>query len=547
MSNEPSADQIELVSADMRSELMSVGADIRRRASPKALMDTAQASLKLRVENVPARLSDNSVAVALVLAGGAIGVIGTTAFSNRKRETKTNGPSASNKRRHGPSCFGSAIPERSVSATAESGSVVDRRLGFGVLRWDSASREFNGGPASCSPQGGFAPEDGRFSASPSGRHETGDVQSVRSLPSNRYRFNRGGLAGAGYSFAGEQGRDAPAMKRGDLIRLGLAYALIATSGKTLVERREPQQTTENPTSAAGEVSPAEIPARAWREIAKCVWVRVGKDRVVAVAAGLTFYAILALFPAITALVSVYGIFADPTQIQQHLSGLSGVVPEGALSVVGDQIKLISANGGSTLGLAFFFGLAVALWSANSGMKALFDALNVAYEANESRSFVRLNAISLLFTLSAIALTLVALSGAVILPWVLDNVFPGYAFVATLIRWLTWPIGIAAALLGLAVVYRFGPDREKPLWRWVTPGSLLATLFLILASAGFAYYAANFGSYNKTYGTLGAAIAFMTWLWISSIVVLVGAELNAETEAHAKGKPPTRDNTAAPKN
>jgi membrane protein len=337
------------------------------------------------------------------------------------------------------------------------------------------------------------------------------------------------------------------MKRGDLVRLGIAYALIAASGGTVSAGQVQPKSTANATAAAGAASPAEIPARAWGDIAKSVWVKVGKDRVVAVAAGLTFYAILSLFPAITALVSIYGIFADPGQIQQHLSGLAGVVPDGALSVIGDQIKLISSNGGGTLGVAFVFGLLVALWSANSGMKALFDALNVAYEANESRSFVRLNAISLLFTLSALALTLAGLAGAVVLPWILDNVFSGYAFIATVIRWLTWPIGVAASLLGLAVVYRFGPDREKPLWRWVTPGSIFATLFLIVASAGFAYYASNFGSYNKTYGTLGAAIAFMTWLWISSIVVLVGAELNAETEGQAKGKPPTTDQTLAANN
>jgi membrane protein len=150
----------------------------------------------------------------------------------------------------------------------------------------------------------------------------------------------------------------------------------------------------------------------------------------AVAAGLTFYGILAIFPAITALVSIYGLFADPAAIQNQLAHLSGVLPEGAISVIGDQVQRIASQGGGTLGFAFITGLALALWSANACVKALFDALNVAYETEETRGFFRLNAISLLFTISAVVLALVGLSSTVILPWVLENVFFGLAFVAT---------------------------------------------------------------------------------------------------------------------
>jgi membrane protein len=335
------------------------------------------------------------------------------------------------------------------------------------------------------------------------------------------------------------------LRGSELLRLGLAYVLVASTTRATSEKELPRNPPHAPgasgsSAASGSTSPQQIPARGWWDIAKSVWAKIGKDRVIAVAAGLTFYAILALFPAITALVSIYGLFADPLQIQQQMAQLSGIVPEGAISVVSDQVKLLAAQGNSVLGFAFITGLAIALWSANAGVKALFDALNVAYEETETRGFFRLNAISLLFTVSAVALVLVAFGSTVILPWILEHAFFGYTGTATVIRWLRWPIGILISLFVLAVVYRFGPARKKPAWRWVTPGSLFASIVWLIASGGFAYYAANFGSYNKTYGTLGAAIGLMTWMWISGIVVLVGAELNAEAEREAKGDTPTAD-------
>ena len=329
------------------------------------------------------------------------------------------------------------------------------------------------------------------------------------------------------------------MKKADAVRLTVAYLLIAISarnGATSTLRSTPGKASDAP----GAQSPADVPARGWLDIARSVWTKIGKNRILAVAAGLTFYGILAIFPAVTAFVSIYGLFADPAEIQNQLKHLPGVLPEGAISVIGDQVQRIASQGNRTLGFAFVSGLAIALWSANAGVKALFDALNVAYEAEETRGFFRLNAISLLFTISFVALAVIGLASIVVMPWVLTTVFSGFALAATLLRWLSVPIAILAALLMLAVLYRFGPAKQKPAWRWVTPGSLFAVLFLIVSSAAFAYYAAHFGSYNKTYGTLGAAIGLMTWLWISSIVVMVGAEINAEVEREAKGDEPAAD-------
>ncbi len=329
------------------------------------------------------------------------------------------------------------------------------------------------------------------------------------------------------------------MKKADVVRLSVAYLLIAASARESMATTSPSP----PPAARGDSTSADAPARGWVNIARRVWTKIGENRVIAVAAGLTFYAILAIFPAVTALVSIYGLFADPTTIQKQLSQLSGVLPEGAISVIGDQVHRIASQGGGTLGFAFLSGLAVALWSANAGIKALFDALNVAYESEETRGFFRLNAISLLFTISAIAFALVSLSLSVVLPWVLEHVFFGYALVATIIRWMSAPVAIIVALFMLAMLYRFGPATKKPEWRWVTPGSIFAVISLIISSSAFAYYAAHFGSYNETYGALGAVIGFMTWLWISSIVVMVGAEVNAEVERQANGDTPAADKSS----
>jgi membrane protein len=332
------------------------------------------------------------------------------------------------------------------------------------------------------------------------------------------------------------------LKKADAVRLTAAYLLIAASGRGHnAETPTPKPEKGGEPAAA---APTDVPARGWIDVARNVWRNIGKNRVVAVAAGLTFYAILAIFPAITALVSIYGLFADPGAIQGQLKHMEGVLPEGAISVIGGQAQRIAAQGHGTLGLAFVSGVAVALWSANAGVKALFDALNVAYGAEETRGFFRLNAISLLFTISALAVAILGLSLTVIVPWMLEHVFSGLALAATIVRWLSVPFAIAAALFMLAVLYRFGPSIKKPAWRWVTPGSLFAVTFLIVSSAAFAFYAAHFGSYNKTYGALGAVIGFMTWIWISSIVVMVGAEINAEVESKAKGDRPAADSPRA---
>jgi membrane protein len=275
-------------------------------------------------------------------------------------------------------------------------------------------------------------------------------------------------------------------------------------------------------------APTEIPAPGWKDILWRTYEEFGNDRVMSVAAGVTFYALLALFPAIAALVSIYGLFADPATIEGHLSALSGVLPGGATEIIAEQVKRIAGQGGGTLGFSFVIGLAISLWSANAGMKAIIDALNIVYEEEEKRGFIALNLQSLAFTLGAILFVILALGGIVVLPILLDFIGLG-GTAETLLSLARWPILLVVVVAGLAVIYRYGPSRDKAEWKWVTPGGLVAAVLWLVGSVLFSWYVANFGSYNETYGSLGAVIGFMTWIWISTMVVLIGAELNAEIE------------------
>jgi membrane protein len=289
----------------------------------------------------------------------------------------------------------------------------------------------------------------------------------------------------------------------------------------------------------GADSPGEIPAKGWKDIAWRTYEQIQEDRLLAVAAGAVFYGLLALFPAITALVSSYALFTDAKTINDHLSFLAGLVPQGAYSIIQDQISRVLAKGEVRLGTAFVFSLMLALWSANGGMKAIIDALNVVYGEEEKRGFLKLNAISLAFTLGSLLAVLTAIGLVVATPIVLSTIGLG-ALGDALLRIGRWPALAAVVLIGLAVLYRYGPSRRAPKWKWVTVGGALATVAWLAGSALLSYYLSNFGDYDATYGSLGAAIGMMMWMWMSTIVVLFGAELNSEIEHQT-----TKDSTAGP--
>jgi len=303
---------------------------------------------------------------------------------------------------------------------------------------------------------------------------------------------------------------------------------VNTSETPVLKEKAEQAARQDPGAGRNAHSPAGIGLRGWMDILWRVYGQIGTDRVLAVAAGVTFYALLAIFPAITALVSLYGLFADPATAQDHFAELAGLLPGDSLALIGDQMKRVASGDDVKLGFGFVLGLGIALWSANAGMKALFDALNIAYEETERRGFIALTLLTLGFTLCAIIFVLCAMALIVVLPLLFSAV--GFSATAgTVAAWARWPILFLGVCLGLCILYRYGPSRERAKWRWVTVGAVVAALVWMAASATFSWYVANFASYNETYGSLGAVIGFMTWLWISAIIVLVGGELNSEIE------------------
>jgi membrane protein len=278
----------------------------------------------------------------------------------------------------------------------------------------------------------------------------------------------------------------------------------------------------------GATSPWQMPWPAWKDILWRTYQQIGEDRLLAVAAGVVFYGLLALFPAVTALVSSYGLFTRPATIGEHLSFLSNMLPAGAFQIVQDQINRVVEKGDAKLSFGFLLGLGLALWSANAGMKAIIDALNVIYDEEEKRGFFKLNFVSLLLTLGGLVAILLAVGSIIVFPLILTRLGLG-GMTEALATILRWPILLVLVMLGLAVLYRYAPSRTEPKWQWISVGSVVATLLWIAGSGALSYYLANFGNYDATYGSLGAAIGLMTWMWMSSIVILLGAELNSEIE------------------
>jgi membrane protein len=275
-------------------------------------------------------------------------------------------------------------------------------------------------------------------------------------------------------------------------------------------------------------APWNIPGRGWKDILWRVYSQMNDDHLLTVAAGVVYYCLLALFPALAAFVSLYGLVADASTIDASLSSLSGLLPGGGMQILHDALQRLTAKGSTGLSLSFAVGIVVALWSANSGVKAIIDALNAVYGEEEKRGFVRLNLVSLAFTLGGIVSLGVALTVVVAAPIALGHLGLGGVSDA-LIRILRWPIILVLIVLGLGVVYRYGPSRREPRWQWISVGSVSAAVVWLVASALFSWYIANFGTYDATYGSLGAAIGMMVWMWISMIVILLGAQLNAEIE------------------
>lgn len=286
--------------------------------------------------------------------------------------------------------------------------------------------------------------------------------------------------------------------------------------------------------------PGDIPGKGWKDILKRVKNEQTRDHLSLASAGVAFYAFLAVFPALAALISIYGLIADPATVQQQLSEISGFLPQQSQQIIDQQLGRIVSGASQSLGWGVVMGILVSLWSANKGMKGLMDALNIAYNEEESRGFFKKNGISLLLTLCAILGTIASLFIIGAIPVLLGNLgLP--SFLQGLIQFGRWPLLALFVIVGLAIIYRYAPDRDEPRWRWVNWGSITATVLWIAASLLFSFYVQNFGSYNKTYGSIGAIIILLLWFFLTAYAILIGAELNSEMERQTvkdttRGKP-----------
>lgn len=288
---------------------------------------------------------------------------------------------------------------------------------------------------------------------------------------------------------------------------------------------------------AGDDSPADLPPRAWKEVVLATWKEAGEDNLELVSAGVAFYAFLAFVPLLTAFVLSYGLIADPASVVGHMQALTSVMPQNAAGIIGDQLKSMTETGGGQKGLGLLVAIAIALYGATKGAASIMTALNIAYDVGETRGFLARTMLSFAMTggaLVALFLGIIAVAGSN----ALEDFLPALSGVThILLKILFWALAAAAVVLLLAVIYRYGPNRPDAPWRWITPGSVLATATWLAATAGFGLYVANFGNYNATYGSLGAVIVFLTWLYLSAYIVLFGAELNAELERRAASPGP----------
>ena len=266
-------------------------------------------------------------------------------------------------------------------------------------------------------------------------------------------------------------------------------------------------------------------------VAWSVVERVGRDNTTMVAAGVAFYALLAIFPALAAVVSLYGLFSDPSEVSRQLAPMSYFLPPEALKLITDGLQAFASKSSSQFNIALVTGLLLAIWSARAGIASIMTGLNIAYEETERRSIIVQNLTAIAMTFAAVIMAIAVVFAIAIIPAALALLhFPPE--VATIIALVRWPILAVVVLTGFAVLYRYAPCRENPKWAWITWGSATATTLWLLGSAGFSYYVSHFGSYDATYGSLGAVVILLLWLWVAALFFLMGAEVDAELHARA---------------
>ncbi len=320
------------------------------------------------------------------------------------------------------------------------------------------------------------------------------------------------------------------MKPAQLVSAGLIARSVARGVRHPQDpdrrsRRVQPPEPDRPPGARAE-KPTEIPPAGWWQIVRRAFAEGSKDNVSMLAGGVAFFGFLAIFPALIALVSLYGLVADPAQAAQTLESLTSGLPESARPLVADQLQAVvtSSSGGLTTGL--IISALAALFSASSGVQNLMAAINIAYDETEGRGAVKLRLLALTLTIGAVVFVIVAIALVAVAPVVLDLLGPTGQILGQVVRWV---LLVVLVVLALAVLYRTAPDRDAPRFRWVSLGSVAATVLWVVGSVVFSLYVNNFGSYNKTYGALAGVIVLMLWMYLTSYIVLLGAEINSESE------------------
>jgi len=279
---------------------------------------------------------------------------------------------------------------------------------------------------------------------------------------------------------------------------------------------------------------AEIPAvPVWRRnvlvrIAVATWKAVSADNISLLAAGVAFYSLLAIFPGLTFLVAMFGLMADPGEVQRQLQNVRDVLPSDAWQAINTQLTLLTNQTSASLSIASVLSLTLAFINARLAVYAMMSALNVVYKREETRSFFTTNAIAMLFTIAGLVMLGLSIFAVIAVPQVLVKL--GFAELSThIIRDIRWPMLAVLMAFGLAITYRFGPDRDDARWHWLTLGSIVATLLWIAGSSAFSWYVVAFDSFDRLYGSLGAVVVLLYWLWVTAFAALMGAELDMQIQ------------------
>ncbi|MEL6575209.1 MAG: YihY/virulence factor BrkB family protein [Pseudomonadota bacterium] len=279
--------------------------------------------------------------------------------------------------------------------------------------------------------------------------------------------------------------------------------------------------------------------RDWWAVIKGTGTELGENEVSLIAAGVAFYAFLALFPLLAALVALYGFVSDPATIEGHLDAAASWAPPGAVGILEGQIDSIMAAGRKTLGYASLLSVLIMLWTAKAGVSALARGLNIVFKVPEKRGFLSGLAMSYLLTIALVLVAVIALTAVVVLPGLLAA-FPVPELTELAVRFGRWPIVFAAVIIGVGLLYRFGPAEPSPRFAYFSIGALIAIALWVAASAGFSYYVRNFANYNSTYGSLGAMVGLLMWFYLSAFIILLGGEINAQIEFRCLGEPGSRE-------